>query len=281
MKCLITGGGGQLAYACKKAIPGSAVFPLKELDITDKNAIEAQITEGVTHIINTAAITRVDDAEEDHVETMRVNGLGPLYLAERAAELGAVLIHISTDNVFDGVMGGYKETDPVSPKNVYGLSKVLSEVAVRSYTPRHYIIRTSALFGPNENSFGNNFVSRLLERGKAHDPIKMVEDQYTCPTYTMDLASAILALITANAPFGTYHIVNSGGNVSWHDFAYEVLSQGKLPHTLEAVPTLDQKGKAYRPRKSTLQTLKLEEAGIVMRDWREALREYLRLITSP
>lgn len=276
MKILVTGGGGQLAYACSQVFSGCEVLNVEELDITKEVQITEKLSSDYAVIINTAAVTRPDDAEKNPELAFRVNALGPLMLAKHVEEQGAILVHISTDYVFDGVRGNYTEFDTKNPKNVYGLSKSAGEDAVRAYAFKHYIIRTSALFGPRQGGEDDNFVSRLIARLANPTPVTMVHDQYTSPTYTLDLARAIQDLLAMHAPYGTYHIVNAEGGITWCAFAEEVANQTALTTTIQGVSTTETPPGPYRPRNSVLSTQALQELGIIMPSWKDALRRYTR-----
>jgi dTDP-4-dehydrorhamnose reductase len=273
MKYLITGGGGQLAHACKRVCGDVKSFPLEELDIRDSKAVGVQLLGGDC-IINTAAIVRPDLAEVDPKLSMEVNGLGVYNLAVHAQKNNCTFVQMSTDYVFDGERGDYIEDDVPNPKNMYGITKHLSETITRAYVESHYIIRTSALFGPVPEG-GGNFVTRLVERMKKRETVSMVADQYTVPTYSIDLANAIDMLVTKKVSYGTYHLVGEGGGVSWYDFAKEIASTLRCEEYVIPRFSRGEVAVPYRPVHSVLVNKKGKAEDISLRPWREALHEYL------
>ena len=208
-------------------------------------------------VINAAAYTAVDKAESDRDAATALNALAPAEMAEASAAIGAPLIHISTDYVFDGLTpGAYRETDPCAPLSVYGASKLTGEVAVRDRQPRHVILRTSWVFSP----YGANFVRTMLRLGAERDELAIVNDQHGGPTAAADIAAAILKIATGirddSAAFGTYHY--AGAPVStWFDFANAVFEHAaahglKTPKAVRAIATADYPTAAIRPQNSTL-----------------------------
>jgi dTDP-4-dehydrorhamnose reductase len=252
----------------------------REVDVTNPAALRAFVDgKNITWIINCSAYTAVDKAEDDAELCFRLNRDGAENIAETAAALGAGLIHISTDYVFDGTnRKPYRENDPRSPIGVYAKSKAEGEEAIERTMKNFYIVRTAWLYG----KAGKNFVSTMLRLCGERDEINVVADQFGSPTYAADLAEALLTLITAENPaWGVYHFTNEG-ETTWHEFASEIqrqaLSRGLLstrcrinPITTEQYPT-----KARRPKYSTLSKAKISTAfGLKIRPWQEALSAYM------
>ncbi|MBW2253878.1 MAG: dTDP-4-dehydrorhamnose reductase [Deltaproteobacteria bacterium] len=244
------------------------------------------------HIINCAAYTRVDDAEEDEARAMVVNADGPANLAAAAAEVGATLLHFSTDYVFDGRSSApYPETAPCGPLGAYGRSKrageirLMEAVSQSNATWHLYLVRTSWLFGEG----GGNFVATMLGLMHRHEKLRVVADQRGRPTYTADLARAALDLLGVSSPAdsapaapGIYHFANRGVT-TWHGFAKGILEQARAHQfpvrtkTIEPIDTTAFPRPAPRPAYSVLSTDKIETAlGVAPRRWEEALGEYLR-----
>jgi len=243
-----------------------------ELDITKASLVkEAFDTYHPQVVINCAAYTKVDEAEENRNLALAVNALGVRNLALACRETNAVLVQISTDYVFDGTKdkpwGIYDLPNPI---NTYGESKYLGECFLKTIGENYFIVRTSWLFG----KAGPNFVKTMLKLALAKNTIKVVDDQIGCPTYTADLAKAILDLVNTKA-YGIYHITNQGA-VSWYEFAKAIfaLSGTKvelLPIDSSKYPTL-----AKRPKNSVLDPFPLEETiGYLLPSWSDALQRYL------
>jgi dTDP-4-dehydrorhamnose reductase len=277
---LVTGGSGQLGRElAAREWPEAAVVlapPRGALDITDRSAVAALLgSTAWTAVINTAAYTAVDAAEEAVAEAFAVNALGPAILAEETGRRGVPLIHVSTDYVFDGRKNApYDEDDPVHPLGVYGASKLAGEEAVRTGNPRHLIVRTSWVFG----RFGRNFVRTMLGLGAEGRTVRVVDDQWGTPTSAADLAAALAAV--ALAPdlaerWGTYHFANAG-QATWYDLARRVFELsaalgGAFPQ-LQPIPTSSYPTKAVRPANSRLSTARFERAfGLAPQPWEAAL----------
>jgi dTDP-4-dehydrorhamnose reductase len=257
-----------------------------EVDITDRDALTSfaahhrESSQNIDWIINCAAYTAVDRAEDEPAAAGRLNALGPKNLARLADDLGAVLVHISTDYVFDGQKAeGYREEDSPGPCSVYGRSKWAGEVAVARFCRRHYILRTAWMFG----RYGRSFVTAMLERFEQGKSVQVVDDQWGSPTNAADLAAAIIRLISAQpqAPFGIYHFTNRGV-VSWYEFAREIHSQasalGLCPPTSTVSPVSSEAypSRAARPAYSILHTEKISAAlGLQIDPCFEALHRYL------
>jgi dTDP-4-dehydrorhamnose reductase len=248
--------------------------PERSFDITDPECVDEVVgafsAEGSGVLLNAAAYTNVERAEDEPEIAYRVNEEGSRLLAEAARAHGLAFAHVSTDFVFDGTKGApYVETDAPHPLSVYGASKLDGEVAVASVLPDALIVRTAWVFGEN----GVNFPSKILERANSADELTVVTDEVGTPTYTVDLARGILGLLDAGAG-GMFHLVG-GGSCSRFELAAEVLRDAGLdrrliPATSDAFPT-----KAERPRYSVLSTEKAAALGVTMPDWNDALRRYV------
>jgi dTDP-4-dehydrorhamnose reductase len=230
-------------------------------------------------IVNCAAYTAVDKAEDEAELCERLNVEGPRNVARVARSIGARMLHISTDYVFDGSGSRpYREDDPLSPIGVYGRTKAAGEDAVRSACAEHIILRTAWLYGEH----GNNFVFTMLRLMKERERIGVVADQRGTPTWARDLAAAMRAMVGADRPvYGTYHFTNSG-ETTWHEFAVEIqrlgLERGLLsrPCEIAALRTDEYPTKAQRPAYSVLSKEKIgRDYGIHPPEWRESLARFL------
>lgn len=249
---------------------------LPEIDISDMNSVKRSLGECPSRsiLVNLAAMTDVDGCETNVDEAYRVNAQGPANLATFGAQQGHFLVHISTDYVFDGSKDTpYQENDPRRPMNVYGKSKEQGEEAVRKIVPTHHcVVRTSWLYGPH----GKNFVEAILGAASQRDSLDVVDDQRGRPTYTLDLAQAILVLCQRRLE-GTYHVANRG-TATWYDFAVEILQRAGMSHVRVKPTTTEKLGRpAPRPRYSVLDTTLFETVtGMWLRPWQEALADYFR-----
>ena len=287
MKILVIGANGQLGWELSRRAParGFDTIPLDlpEFDITDRSRIQKQLGQhGASLVINASAHTAVDQAESEKELAFSINRDGPANLARFCAEAKIPLIHISTDYVFDGTKKGlYSETDPMRPLGVYGKSKADGETSVREHLREHIILRTSWLYGIH----GRNFVKTMLRLGKDQDLVRVVADQYGCPTYAGDLADAILVIAGRvrdgkNIAWGTYHYCCEG-ETSWHGFAEKIfeLARQYVPVKVKkvaAITTEDYPVPAKRPARSGLDCSFIErQFGINPRPWQESLEEMI------
>jgi dTDP-4-dehydrorhamnose reductase len=269
---LVTGASGMLGRDLQRALRGRDVTALSraELDITDPDAVRAAVA-GHDVVINSAAYTRVDDAESHEAEAYAVNALGPRLLAEAAAASGARLVTISTDYVFDGRgTAPYPEDAPTDPINAYGRTKAAGEAFVRELAPAtSFVVRTAWIYGAH----GPNFAATMLRLAATHDTVSVVTDQLGQPTWTGDLAERIVALLDADAPAGIYHATNAG-QATWFEFARAVFSEAGLdPERVRPTDSAAFVRPAPRPAYSVLGHDGWARAGLApLRDWREALR---------
>ncbi len=246
---------------------------IADIDITSPESVFKVIGELKPEvIINCAAYTDVDGCESAADTAMAVNGEGVAYLAMACKDTGALLVHISSDYVFDGGKGTpYVEDDAPCPLSVYGESKLAGEMNA-AYSPEHLIVRTQWLYGLH----GKNFVETMLRMGAEKSELTVVDDQIGSPTWTVDLSHAIIALID-NGCRGVYHAANSEF-CSWNGFAKAIFEESKLNVVVKPMTTTDLNRPARRPLYSTLDCSKLSaETGYHLQTWRRALQEYLKL----
>lgn len=300
MKAFVTGVGGQLGHDVMNELAkrghegigsdiaarysgmedGTAVcaMPYVQLDITDREAVEKVLSEAAPDaVIHCAAWTAVDAAEEaENVHRVRmINADGTRNIAAACKSLDCRMMYISTDYVFDG-----QGTEPwkpdctaYAPLNVYGQTKLEGELAVREALEKYFIVRIAWVFGRN----GRNFVKTMLNVGRTHGSVRVVNDQIGTPTYTYDLARLLVDMIETEK-YGCYHATNEGGYISWYDFCREIYRQAGLKTEVIPVTTAEYGlSRAARPFNSRLDKSKLVENGFTpLPDWRDALERYLR-----
>lgn len=247
------------------------LFDVDTLDITNLRDAE-KILKDVSPdiIINAAAYTAVDDCEDSKGKTacFAVNGKGPENLAKISKKIGAQLVHISTDYVFDGTKKtGYTERSRIKPVNMYGASKAEGEVAIKEHCSKFYIVRTSWLFGKN----GDNFVKTMLKLSKKHSELSVVNDQKGKPTWTYDLAKHVKLLVESKKPYGVYHFTNEG-ETTWYRFTKEIMKQAGRDTVVKPCSSDEYPRPAKRPENSVLLNMKFKR----MQHWKKALGEYLK-----
>ena len=284
MNILVTGAGGQLGNEMQIVAKGSKdhyIFTdvcdgYTHLDITSIDDIRKMVSDNdIKCIINCAAWTNVDAAETagDIVETL--NATAPENLAKAMKEVDGLLIHISTDYVFDGQGETPWEPDckEYAPLNVYGQSKLGGELAVAQTLEKYFIVRIAWVFGLN----GKNFIKTMLQVGKNHPQVRVVNDQIGTPTYTYDLARLLVDMMETEK-YGYYHATNEGGYISWYDFTKEIYRQAGLATEVQPVTTAEYGlSKAARPFNSRLEKKKLKENGFTpLPTWQDALGRYLQ-----
>ena len=283
-KFLITGAHGQVGYCLTQQLQGKyeiLAVDRDELDITDQSAVKNAVENFHPDvIINAAAHTAVDRAETEVELSEAINVKGPRYLAEAAKDVGATILHISTDYVFDGQREGkYKETDATDPQGVYGKTKLEGEQAVAKANDKFIVLRTAWVFGEH----GNNFVKTMLRLAKTRDTLGVVADQIGGPTYAGDIAASLIQIAEKiiageDVQYGIYHFTGEP-YVSWCDFAKaifdEAVSQNileKAPH-VNAITTADYPTSAKRPANSCLDLTKIQRVfGIQPSNWQKALK---------
>ena len=311
MKILVTGVAGQLGHdvmneLAKRGYEGigsdikeeysgiqdeTAVctMPYVQMDITDEASVRRVLTDTAPDVVvHCAAWTAVDLAEDDDKKELvrAINATGTRYIAEECKKLDCKLVYISTDYVFDGQ--GSEPWDPdckdYKPLNVYGETKLEGELAVSELLEKYFIVRIAWVFGKN----GKNFIKTMLNVGKTHDKLTVVNDQIGTPTYTYDLARLLVDMLETDK-YGYYHATNEGGYISWYDFTKEIFRQAvELGHTeyseerLSVAPVTTAEygiSKAARPFNSRLDRSKLVENGFTpLPTWQDALNRYLREI---
>jgi len=271
---LVVGANGMLGHDLMQVLEGDVRgLDLPDIDITSLESVRRVLLSLKPKVIvNSAAYTDVDGCETNIEQTMAVNGEGVGLLALTAREIGATLVQISTDYVFDGGKGSpYLEDDPVGPLSIYGESKLAGELNAAT-VPSHLIVRTQWLYGIH----GKNFVETMLRLGTEKSELAVVDDQIGSPTWTHDLALAIKALLDKGCR-GTYHAANSGF-CSWNDFARAIFEEEGLKVTVNGMTAKELNRPANRPLYSTLDCGKLErDSGFKPQPWREALKKYLAL----
>lgn len=250
-----------------------------ELDLSDRDSVSSTVGRHTPDIvINAAGHTDVDGCETDSANAMLLNAEGAGHVADACSEAGAVCVYISSDYVFDGKKGEpYTETDEPHPLNAYGISKLEGERLVRGNCDRHFIIRSSGLFGPGlPAKRGHNFIETMIRLAENGGRIKIVDDQVISPTFTRDLASKIAKLLEEE-DYGTYHITNSG-ECSWYRFGTAIFDAAGMSPDVVPVTSEEYGARAERPRYSVLDNAKLEGGGIRrLRSWEDALGEYISI----
>lgn len=271
---LVIGANGMLGHDLMAVLEGDVRgVDLPEIDITDLASVrKILLTLKPRVIINSAAYTDVDGCEANVEQAMAVNGEAVGLLALTAREIGAKLVQISTDYVFDGKKGSpYLENDPIGPLSIYGESKLAGELNA-AMAPQHLIIRTQWLYGLH----GKNFVETMIRLAGEKSELAVVDDQIGSPTFTRDLALAVKALVEKGCS-GTYHAANSGF-CSWNEFARAIFEEERLAVRVNSMTTKELDRPANRPLYSTLDCSKLErDTGFRPQPWQDALREYLAL----
>ncbi|HOZ30592.1 MAG TPA: dTDP-4-dehydrorhamnose reductase [Bacteroidales bacterium] len=286
MKIVVFGSKGQLG---KKISELSAqyndfdflFYDIQEIDITDNSQIDKLfIKNNIDLIINCAAYTAVDKAEEDVLTAEKINSLAPAYLAKKCSDNKAKFIHISTDYVFDGISTfPYKEDNPTNPQSVYGRTKLDGEIKVLQNNPNSIIIRTSWLYSEH----GSNFVKTMLRLAKERTELRVVSDQIGSPTYAGDLADAIMLFVLKFFKqkewyAGIYHYSNSG-ICSWYEFASEIIKISGIKIPIIPVSSNEFPSKVKRPAYSVMNTSKISEAlNISIPDWKISLNKMMQNI---
>lgn len=285
MKILVTGANGQLGREMKNVLetefPGNTLYTdIEELDLTDREAVARYILRNdISHIVNCAAYTAVDRAEEEKAASSAVNVDAVKNLGLAADTVGAKIIHISTDYVFDGRnYRPYKESDKVNPISQYGNTKRAGETALIAYIPNSIIIRTGWLYSP----YGHNFVKTMLSAAAANKPLRVVCDQIGTPTYARDLANAIYRILRASQWVeGIYNFSNEGV-CSWYDFAKAIHRiAGNADCNIKPIASEDYPTVASRPYYSVLDKSKIKLTyDIAIPHWEESLAECIARIKA-
>lgn len=282
MRILVTGSNGQLGSEMVALQPQETHYQwfnldINELDITDKNAVEQFVVNNkIDGIINCAAYTNVDKAEEDVALCYKVNRDAPQYLAQAIEKVGGFIIHISTDYVFDGTNNiPYTEQDKPNPVTIYGKSKIEGEQYVCESCKQHIIIRTAWVY----SSYGKNFVKTMIKLGKEKPNLGVIFDQVGSPTYARDLAKTIITIVNQGIIPGIYNFSNEGV-VSWYDFTKNIHQLANITSCKVApIHTADYPTLAQRPHFSVLDKTKIKNTyNIEIPYWRDSLEECIQLL---
>jgi dTDP-4-dehydrorhamnose reductase len=271
MKILVTGAAGMLGQDAVRTARAAnhevVALGREDLDLRRRRPIRQTLERELPDaVINCAAYTDVDGAESDEERATEVNGHAAGVLAAAAASIGASIVHPSTDYVFDGTgTRPYLESDPTNPVNAYGRSKLVGEHAVAAANPRHFVVRTSWLFGTG----GRNFVETMLGLAGSGRPVLVVRDQVGCPTYTGHLADALVRLVDGES-YGLHHIA---GECSWYEFANEIFSRAGVDTRAMSCSTDEFPRPAPRPAYSVLESER--DYGLELPPWQEGLADYL------
>lgn len=282
MKILITGANGMLAKEVKEKFEKSnevVATDVANLDITNEKMVQEVVKKvRPDYIINCAAYTAVDKAEDNYELADKINGDGPANLAKAAKANSAKLVHISTDYVFGGdldISKDYKEDDAKAPVTAYGKTKLHGEEEIQKNMEDYYIFRTAWLYGIG----GNNFVKTMTKLGTTRDEVNVVSDQHGSPTYAKDLTEIIYQAIEKKIPYGIYNATNQG-YTTWYEFTKEIFAEQGIqckvnPVTTEEYIAMMKITQAKRPFNSQLSKDKLLKLGINIPDWKDGLKRYL------
>jgi dTDP-4-dehydrorhamnose 3,5-epimerase/reductase len=272
----IVGAKGQLGIALQAQYPNARSADIDELDITDKKSVETYDWSNIKVILNAAAFTNVDGAEtpDGRITAWKVNATAVGYLVDVARQNNIILVHISTDYVFDGTQTPHTEEESFSPLSVYGASKAAGDLLVSSLE-KHYILRTSWVIGE-----GKNFVRTMLGLGHKNIAPTVVADQFGRLTFTSELVRAIDHVLSHQSPFGTYNLSNDGPTVSWADITRAIFKEVGFDLKVSDATTAEyfagKEGIAPRPLNSILDLSKIQEAGFKSKDWQNDLHDYLK-----
>ena len=279
MRTLLIGANGQLGQELRQVYSDHDLIPLThaDMDVTDRKQTEEVLDRHVPDLIlNTAAYHRVDECEEFPAKAYEVNALAVRHLAQWASGHGVILVHFSTDYVFDGrLRRPYAEADPPAPLSAYAVSKLAGEYFIRAIHERHFIIRTCGLYGiAGSSGKGGNFIETLLRLASEGKEIRVVDDQVLTPTSAKELARKVRQLVETGA-YGLYHITNDGA-CSWYEFAAAIFELSGLRPRLEPTTSAAFGARAKRPAYSVLDNANLRSLGLDdLRHWRDALKAYL------
>lgn len=272
---LITGCNGQLGRALNELLADNREIRIKNTDVDTLDICNLEAVRAMTAavkpdvIINCAAHTAVDRCETDRDNAYNINANGPKNLAIAAEENGASIVQVSTDYVFDGdSQKPYYEEDAVNPQSVYGATKLAGEQEVAKAANRYYIVRTAWLYGE-----GKNFVRTMLNLAKTNNRITVVNDQFGSPTTALELAKAILYILE-NGEYGIYH-ATCEGMTSWYEFACRIFKEAGVEAEVVPVSSEEYKTEAKRPKYSVLENAHLKKINYTMKNWEDALVEYL------
>ena len=282
-RALITGGGGQLGTDFERLLEDSwevAAPRRSELDVTDDDAVAREFERHRPEVVfNCAAFHNVDLCETEEDRAFEVNARAVKRLAEGCTATGAKLVHFSTNYVFDGTREEpYHEDDRPFPRSAYAASKLAGEYLALAYSPNALVVRTAGLYGLHgSGSKGGNFITRVLAKARDQGAIRMVADQRLTPTFTSDLAAAVLSAAVDKEARGLLHLTSSGA-CSWHEFTLATMELAGLEVPVAAVETRPSPGVAQRPLNGVLARPAADALGLEpLRHWRDALADYMRL----
>jgi dTDP-4-dehydrorhamnose reductase len=287
MKVVVVGSNGQLGSDVARAFAGigDEVLPLthSDIEIADGKSVANKLHElRPAIVVNTAAMHHVEHCEQQPEKAFAFNALGARNLALTARDIGAVLFHISTDYVFDGCkVSPYVEEDPPRPLSVYGNTKLAAEYFVRSTLEKHFVLRTSAIYGKNpcRAKSGLNFIQLMLKLAKERGEVRVVDSEFVTPTPTSDLARQMVALSRCES-YGLYHATAEGA-CSWFEFAREIFALTYTQVNLKVAGPNEFPAKVPRPKYSVLENRGLKVLGLnTFRPWQEGLRDYLGIPQS-
>lgn len=282
MKVAVIGASGQLGTDVSRSFSGNGdevrEFSHSDIEIGSVDSVREVLRNAKPQIVvNTAAMHNVESCEKDPLKAYEVNALGSRNLAVASREIGAVLVHVSTDYVFDGSKRSpYVEDDPAAPLNVYGNTKLAGEAFIRACADRYFILRTSALYGaqPCRAKGGRNFVELMLKLAGERDQLKVVNDEFVSPTSTAELATQIVALSQTDN-YGLYH-ATAEGSCSWYEFAAKIFELAGIKANLIVAAPNEFPSKVPRPKYSVLENQALKSLSLnSFRTWEEGLRSYL------
>ena len=282
MRIAVIGANGQIGseIVAQARAAGIEVLPFThaQCDVTDAAAVGAALA-GLQKddvVVNTAAYHRVDDCQSNAKQAFAVNACGAFHVAAAANLLGAAVVYFSSDYVFDGAKRRpYVESDEPRPLSVYGVSKLAGEMLVSKANAAHYIIRVAGVFGlAGSGGKGGNFVETMIANAKAGESLRVVDDLVMSPTYAVDAAKLLVALLQRQAPYGAYHLTNAG-QCSWYEFARCILELSGLNAPIEAVKMSAWATPAPRPAYSVLGSERLQAIGLRPASWQQGLKRYL------
>ena len=282
MRIAVLGSNGQLGHDVVRAFAEQRdevrALTHQDIELSSLESVAACLRATRAEVVvNTAAMHNVESCEQQPSRAQEVNVVGARNLATATRDLGSVLIHVSTDYVFDGAKGTpYVESDEARPLNVYGRTKLEGEEFVQDINPKHFVLRTAALYGnhPCRAKGGQNFVDLMLRLARERGRVRVVDNEFTSPTATTDLARQIASLSRSDA-YGLYH-ATAEGSCSWYEFAREIFGMAEVPVTLEVASPNEFPAKVPRPAYSVLENRKLKSQNLnLFRPWQDGLHAYL------
>jgi dTDP-4-dehydrorhamnose reductase len=282
MRIAVLGSNGQLGHDVVRAFAEQRdevrALTHQDIELSSLESVAACLRATRAEVVvNTAAMHNVETCEQQPSRAQEVNVVGARNLATATRDLGSVLIHVSTDYVFDGAKGRpYVESDEARPLNVYGRTKLEGEEFVQDINPKHFVLRTAALYGnhPCRAKGGQNFVDLMLRLARERGRVRVVDNEFTSPTATTDLARQIASLSRSDA-YGLYH-ATAEGSCSWYEFAREIFRMAEVPVTLEVASPNEFPAKVPRPAYSVLENRKLKSQNLnLFRPWQDGLHAYL------